>query len=59
MRELRAWEIKKESGVYGTRRIEMSSPLTYTKTDLIFDEVKFNTGLTDDLFTPEALAKSK
>ncbi len=59
LRDLRAWEIKKESGVYGTRRIEVSSPATNTKTDLIFDEVKFNTGLSEDLFTPEALGKVK
>lgn len=59
IRDLRAWDIKKESGVYGTRRIELSSPLAHTKTNLIFDEVKFNTGLSDDLFTPEALGTVK
>lgn len=59
IRDLRAWDIKKESGVYGARRIEISSAASHTKTDLIFDEVKFNTGLSEDLFTPDALGKSK
>lgn len=58
MRELRAWDLKHESGVWGTRRLEMASPVEHTRTDLIFDSVKFNTGLDEAAFTPDALGKA-
>lgn len=59
MRELRAWDLKHESGVWGTRRLEMTSPADHTRTELIFDSVKFNTGLDEAAFTPDALGKAK
>jgi hypothetical protein len=59
VRELGASDIKHESGVWGARRLQMSSPQEHTKTDLIFDSVKFDSGLRESAFTPEALGKAK
>ena len=58
-RELAASDIKHESGVWGARRLEMTTPATHTKTDLIFDSVKFDSGLRESVFTPEQLGKTK
>lgn len=45
VRELAASDIKHESGVWGARRLEMTTPASHTRTDLIFDSVKFDSGL--------------
>lgn len=58
-REMRAWDIKHENGVWGTRRLEMTTAAQHTKTDLIFDSVKFNSGLSEDSFTPDTFGKAK
>ena len=59
VRELAASDIKHESGVWGARRLEMTTSAAHTKTDLIFDSVKFDSGLRESLFTPDALGKTK
>lgn len=58
-RELRAWDIKHENGVWGARRLEMTTAAQHTKTDLIFDSVKFDSGLSEDSFAPDSFGKAK
>jgi outer membrane lipoprotein-sorting protein len=58
IRVLHASDIKRESGIWGARHTEMSSMPDATRTVLTIDQVKFNTGLDEKLFTPEGLEKS-
>lgn len=55
IRVLHASQLKKVSGMWGARKLEMISPLENTRTALTIEEVRFNTGLNEKLFTPEAL----
>lgn len=55
VRELHATQLKRVSGIWGARRTEMSTVQDATRTVLTIDEVKFNTGLDDKLFSPEGL----
>jgi len=55
IRILHASDLKRESGIWGPRHTEMSSALEATRTVLTIDQVKFNTGLDEKLFTPEQL----
>jgi hypothetical protein len=55
VRTLHATDLKHVSGVWGARHVEMSSVQEGTRTVLTIDEVKFNTGLDEQLFTPQAL----
>jgi hypothetical protein len=57
VRTLHATQLKKESGISGFRRIEVDSVADGTHTVLTIDEAHFNTGLSPDLFTPDALSK--
>lgn len=57
VRTLHATQLKKESGISGFRRIEVTSVADGTHTVLTVDEAHFNTGLSTDLFTPDALGK--
>lgn len=57
LRVLKAGDLVKISNIWVAKRIEMSSPTEGTKTVLIVDEIKFNTGLKEDLFTQQALEK--
>lgn len=57
LRVLKASDLVKISNIWVARRIEMSSPTEGTKTVLLVDEIKFNTGLKEDLFTQQALEK--
>ena len=52
-------QLKHASGMWGTRRVEMSSPLAKTKSVLTIDGIQANTGLDERLFTPEMLGKEK
>ena len=54
---LKAGELVKISNIWVAKRIEMSSPTEGTRTVLMVDEIKFNTGLKEDLFTQQALEK--
>jgi hypothetical protein len=58
IRVLHANQLKKVSGIWGARHVEMSSPAEDTRTTLTIEEVQFNTGLEESMFTPEALASS-
>ncbi len=57
LRVLKASELVKISNIWVAKRIEMSSPTEGTRTVLMVDEIKFNTGLKEDLFTQQALEK--
>jgi len=57
LRVLKATDLVKISGVWVAKRVEMSSPAEGTKTVLVIDEIKFNTGLKEDQFTQQALEK--
>jgi outer membrane lipoprotein-sorting protein len=50
-------QLKKESGVSGFRRIDVTSVADGTHTVLTIDEAHFNTGLSPDIFTPDAMGK--
>jgi hypothetical protein len=58
VRVLHASQLKRVSGIWGARRTEMNSVLDTTRTVLSIDEVKFNAGLDERLFTPEGLEGS-
>ncbi|MBK9707704.1 MAG: outer membrane lipoprotein-sorting protein [Acidobacteria bacterium] len=53
----KATSLEKISGIWIARQVEMSSPPDGTKTILMVDEVRFNTGLKEDMFTQQALEK--
>ncbi|MBK7600218.1 MAG: outer membrane lipoprotein-sorting protein [Acidobacteria bacterium] len=53
----KAMSLEKISGIWIARQVEMSSPPDGTKTILMVDEVRFNTGLKEDMFTQQALEK--
>lgn len=57
IRVLHATDLKKVSAMWGARKLEISSPLENTRTVLTIDGVRMNTGLREDMFTPEALEK--
>ncbi len=53
----KATSLEKISGIWVARQVEMSSPPDGTKTILMVDDVRFNTGLKEDMFTQQALEK--
>ncbi len=57
LRVLKASDLVKVSNIWVAKRIEMSSPVEGTKTVLMVDEIKFNNGLKEDVFTQQALEK--
>ncbi len=57
LRILKASQLEKISGIWVARNLEMSSPVDNTRTVLFIEEVRFNTGLKDDLFTQQSLEK--
>lgn len=57
LRVLKASDLVKISNIWVAKRIEMNSPTEGTKTILMVDDIKFNTGLKDDMFTQQALEK--
>ena len=57
VRELHASALKKVSGMWGARHIEMKSVEDKTRTVLTIDEAKFNQHLDEKLFTPEDLGE--
>lgn len=59
VRVMHATTLKKASGVWGMRHVEMASVLENTRSIFTIDEVHFNTGLSEKLFTPEALQGAK
>jgi outer membrane lipoprotein-sorting protein len=57
VRTLHGSSLKKEAGISGFRRIDVASVTEGTHTTLTIDEARFNTGLSPDIFTPDALGK--
>jgi len=55
VRGFHASQLKKVSGIWGARRIEMSSAQGDSRTTFTIEDAHFNTNLSDDLFNPEAL----
>ena len=58
VRVLHATDLKREKGIWGARNTEMSTVPDRTRTILHIDEVKFNTNLDENLFTPQGLAQA-
>jgi hypothetical protein len=57
VRVLHATDLKREKGTWGARNTEMSTVADGTRTVLRIDEVKLNTNLDENLFTPQGLAQ--
>ena len=57
VRVLDASRLEKISGIWVARRIEIKSPLENTRTVLTIEEIRYNTGLQEDLFTQQSLEK--
>jgi hypothetical protein len=58
VRVMHASKLEKIAGIWVARRLEVSSPADNTKTILLLEEVRFNTGLKEDQFTQQALEKA-
>jgi hypothetical protein len=58
VREYHASNLEKISGIWVAKRVEISTPTEGTKTVMITEEIKFNTGLKEDLFTQQSLEKA-
>lgn len=56
-RILKAGNLEKISGVWVAKRVEMSTPAEGTKTILMLEDIRFDTGLKEDMFTQQALEK--
>jgi hypothetical protein len=56
-RIMKASNLEKISGIWVARRVEMSTPADNTKTILTLEDVRFNTGLKEDMFTQQALER--
>jgi outer membrane lipoprotein-sorting protein len=58
IRTLHATQVKKASGIWGMRHVEMTSVGDNTRTVLTVNNVAFNKGIEESIFTPEALEKA-
>jgi Outer membrane lipoprotein-sorting protein len=54
-RILKAGNLEKISGIWVAKRVEMSTPAEGTKTILTIEDIRFNTGLKEEMFTQQAL----
>jgi hypothetical protein len=59
LRMLHASGLKRVSGIWGARHLEMSSIQDGTKTELSIEGVKFNTNMDEKLFTPQGLERTE
>ena len=57
VRIMKASRIEKTSDIWVARHLEMSTPAEMTRTILTIEDVRFNTGLKEELFTQQALEK--
>ena len=57
LRILKASQLEKIAGIWVARNMEMASPVENTRTVLFIEEIRFNTGLKEDLFTQQSLEK--
>ena len=58
VRVMHASKLEKIAGIWVAKSLEISSPLESTKTILLVEEIRFNTGLKDEQFTQQALEKA-
>jgi hypothetical protein len=56
---MRASEIRKISGIWGARHLQMRTVQDGTRTELRIGEVRFNTHPDETLFTPQALGAAR
>jgi hypothetical protein len=59
VREYHASDLVKVSGIWVARRVEMSSPTESTRTAMVIEDIRFNTGLKEEMFTQQALEKAE
>ncbi|MFM8393772.1 MAG: outer membrane lipoprotein-sorting protein [Acidobacteriota bacterium] len=57
LRILKASQLEKISGIWVARHLEMTSPVENTRTILFIEEIRFNSGLKEDLFSQQSLEK--
>ena len=57
-RVLKASQLEKINNVWVAKRVEVETPSEGTRTVLAIEEVKFNTGLKEGMFTQQALEKA-
>jgi hypothetical protein len=57
LRILKASQLEKIAGIWVARNLEMASPIENTRTVLFIEEIRFNTGLKEDLFSQQSLEK--
>lgn len=57
LRILKASQLEKIAGIWVARNMEMASPVENTRTVLFIEEIRFNTGLKEDLFSQQSLEK--
>ncbi|NBO65713.1 MAG: outer membrane lipoprotein-sorting protein [Acidobacteria bacterium] len=57
LRILKASQMEKIAGIWVARRLEMVSTVENTRTILSIEEIKFNTGLREDIFSQQSLEK--
>jgi hypothetical protein len=58
VRVYKASQIEKIGNIWVAKRIEVETPSEGTRTVLAVEEIKFNTGLKEDMFTQQALEKA-
>ena len=58
VRVMKASALEKISGIWVARQVEVSTPVDGTRSVMIVEEIKFNSGLKEDLFTQQALEKA-
>ncbi len=56
-RVLKAGDLEKIAGVWVAKRLEMSTPAEGTRTVLFLEDIRFNAGLKEDVFTQQALER--
>lgn len=58
VRVLKASNLEKISGIWVARQVEVSTPTDGTRSVMVVEEIKFNTGLKEEQFTQQALEKA-
>ncbi len=58
VRILKASQLEKISGIWVARQVEVSTPADGTRSVMVIEEIKFNSGLKEDMFTQQALEKA-
>jgi hypothetical protein len=59
VRTLHASGLRKVSGIWGARHVEVQTVSDGTRTVFTIDEARFNTGLSESLFSPDSLGTPK